>query len=128
MVLRQYGPTLYENFFKGYSIKFLGIHPKDTHPDWAKTDLSSLRELNTGSSTIAESLFVPFHARGIPVAQVYGSTETGPVSMYLRAEDAQRKVGSAGKPGGTVPRSSPMTRQPCRSLSSTSTDIRSSSG
>ncbi len=69
-----------------------------THPDWAKTDLSSLRELNTGSSTIAESLFVPFHARGIPVAQVYGSTETGPVSMYLRAEDAQRKVGSAGKP------------------------------
>ncbi len=69
-----------------------------THPDWAKTDLSSLRELNTGSSTIADSLFAPFHARGIPVAQVYGSTETGPVSIYLRAEDAQRKVGSAGKP------------------------------
>ena len=54
--------------------------------------------MNTGSSTIAESLFAPFHARGIPVGQVYGSTETGPVSIYLRAEDAQRKVGSAGKP------------------------------
>jgi protoporphyrinogen oxidase len=39
-VLRQYGPTLYENFFKGYSIKFLGIHPKDTHPDWAKVGLN----------------------------------------------------------------------------------------
>jgi fatty-acyl-CoA synthase len=69
-----------------------------THPDWASTDLSSLREMNTGSSTIPESLFAPFHARGIPVGQVYGSTETGPVSMYLRAEDATRKVGSAGKP------------------------------
>ena len=68
-----------------------------SHPQWATTDLSSLRELNTGSSTIPESLFAPFHARGIPVGQVYGSTETGPVSIYLRAEDALRKTGSAGK-------------------------------
>ena len=67
------------------------------HPDWERTDLSSLREMNTGSSTIPESLFAPFHARGIPVGQVYGATETGPVSIYLRAEDAMRKVGSAGK-------------------------------
>jgi fatty-acyl-CoA synthase len=70
-----------------------------SHPDWAGTDLSSLRELNTGSSTIPASLFAPFHARGIPVGQVYGSTETGPVSIYLRAEDAMLKVGSAGKVG-----------------------------
>lgn len=68
------------------------------HSDWASADLSSLRALHTGSSTIPESLFAPFHARGIPVGQVYGSTETGPVSMYLRAEDARRKTGSAGKP------------------------------
>lgn len=39
-VLRQYGPTLYENFFKGYSIKFLGIHPRETHPDWAKVGIN----------------------------------------------------------------------------------------
>lgn len=39
-VLRQYGPTLYEHFFKGYSIKFLGIHPRDTHPDWAKVGIN----------------------------------------------------------------------------------------
>jgi fatty-acyl-CoA synthase len=69
-----------------------------THPAWAKSDLSSLREMNTGSSTVPESLIAPFHARGVPVGQIYGSTETGPVSMYLRAEDARRKVGSAGKP------------------------------
>jgi fatty-acyl-CoA synthase len=70
-----------------------------SHPDWERTDLSSLRELNTGSSTIPESIFAPFHARGIPVGQVYGATETGPVSIYLRAEDAMRKVGSVGKVG-----------------------------
>jgi fatty-acyl-CoA synthase len=68
------------------------------HPDWERTDLASLREVNTGSSTVPESLFAPFHARGIPVGQVYGATETGPVSIYLRAEDAMRKVGAAGKP------------------------------
>ena len=39
-VLRQYGPTLYQEFFAGYSQKFLGIHPKDTHPDWAKTGIN----------------------------------------------------------------------------------------
>lgn len=39
-VLKQYGPTLYEHFFKGYSIKFLGIHPRDTHPDWAKVGIN----------------------------------------------------------------------------------------
>ena len=44
-----------------------------------------------------DALFPPFHTRGIPLGQVYGATETGPVSIYLRAEDAMRKVGSAGK-------------------------------
>ena len=68
-----------------------------THPDWPATDLASLRELHTGSSTIPESFFAPFHARGVPVGQVYGATETGPVSICLRADDAMRKVGSAGK-------------------------------
>jgi protoporphyrinogen oxidase len=39
-VLNQYGPTLYEHFFKDYSIKFLGLHPRDTHADWAKVGLN----------------------------------------------------------------------------------------
>lgn len=39
-ILRQYGPTLYKHFFEGYSIKFLGIHPKDTHSDWAKVGIN----------------------------------------------------------------------------------------
>ena len=39
-VLSQYGQTLYQNFFHDYSIKFLGVHPKDTHPDWAKVGIN----------------------------------------------------------------------------------------
>ena len=39
-VLRQYGPTLYAHFFRDYSEKFLGIHPRETHPDWAKAGIN----------------------------------------------------------------------------------------
>ncbi len=39
-ILRQYGPTLYKHFFEGYSMKFLGIHPKATHSDWAKVGIN----------------------------------------------------------------------------------------
>jgi fatty-acyl-CoA synthase len=67
------------------------------HPGWAGADLSSLRAVYTGSSLIPDSLFPPFHARGIPLGQVYGATETGPVSICTRIEDTLRKAGSAGK-------------------------------
>ena len=67
------------------------------HPAWSQSDLSSLRSISTGSSTIPDSLIAAFHARGATVTQIYGSTETGPVSIYLRPEDARRKQGSTGK-------------------------------
>ena len=67
------------------------------HPDWPRTDLSSLRLLITGSSPVPETLINAFHERGVPVGQVYGTTETGPISIYLRREDAFRRIGYAGK-------------------------------
>jgi protoporphyrinogen oxidase len=39
-VMRQYGPTLFKHFFGGYTQKFLGLHPRETHPDWAKVGLN----------------------------------------------------------------------------------------
>jgi fatty-acyl-CoA synthase len=68
------------------------------HPDWAATDLSSLRLLNTGSMVVPETLIQAFHARGVPVGQVYGATETAPIATVLLRDDALRKPGSAGKP------------------------------
>jgi fatty-acyl-CoA synthase len=38
------------------------------------------------------------HARGVPVGQVYGTTETGPVSIVLRLPDAMARVGASGWP------------------------------
>jgi fatty-acyl-CoA synthase len=47
---------------------------------------------------VPESLIRAFHERGVPVGQIYGSTETAPIAIVLLREDAMRKVGSAGKP------------------------------
>ncbi len=72
------------------------------HANFAATDLSSLRLLNAGSSTIPAAMIEAFHARGVPMCQVYGSTETGPVSIYLKVQNALQQVGSTGKAGLSV--------------------------
>ena len=72
------------------------------HPDWARTDLSSLAFLATGSSVVPTALIEAFHARGVPVVQVYGSTETGPVSIVLPASEARAQVGKVGRPAPGV--------------------------
>ena len=68
------------------------------HPAWPQTDLTSLKLLNTGSMVVPDSLIRAFHARGVPVGQIYGATETAPIATLLLREDAMRKPGSAGKP------------------------------
>jgi fatty-acyl-CoA synthase len=68
------------------------------HPEWRKTDISCLRLVGAGSSIIPLDLIRAFHIRGVPVCQVYGSTETAPTAIVLRREDAMRKEGSTGTP------------------------------
>jgi len=68
------------------------------HPDWATTDLSSLAFINSGSSIVPLDLIDAFHARGVPVCQVYGATETGPVTLVLRPHEAMAHAGSVGRP------------------------------
>jgi fatty-acyl-CoA synthase len=72
------------------------------HPRWAQADLSSLRFVNSGAQIVPRSLIEAFHARGVPVAQVYGATETGPVTLVLRPGEALAHVGSVGKPALNV--------------------------
>jgi fatty-acyl-CoA synthase len=72
------------------------------HPRWRTADLSSLRAAWAGSSLIPAALIEAFHARGVPVCNVYGSTETGPFSIALGRGDAMAKVGSCGWPAPGV--------------------------
>jgi len=68
------------------------------HPRWASTSLACLRGIMTGSSTVPVAYLETLHARGVPVGQVYGTTETGPVSIVLRLPDAVARVGASGWP------------------------------
>ena len=67
------------------------------HPDFDRTDLTSLRGVNSGTSVVPEHLIRGFLGRGLPVGQVYGATETGPTSVVLRYEDGADHVGSCGR-------------------------------
>ena len=72
------------------------------HPQWGATDLSSLRAVWAGSSLLPKPLVEAFHARGVPVCNVYGATETGPFSIALPAAHARSHVGSCGWPAPGV--------------------------
>jgi fatty-acyl-CoA synthase len=65
-------------------------------PDFTSVDLTSLRLLVTGSSMVPLPLIEAFHERGVPVAQVYGATETGPIAVHQRTDTALTHPGSAG--------------------------------
>ncbi len=69
------------------------------HPAFETADLSSLRQITTGSSLVPTGLIQAFHDRGLPVTQVYGTTETAPIAVYQRAGDAFSTIGSAGRVG-----------------------------
>jgi fatty-acyl-CoA synthase len=69
------------------------------HPAWQAADLSSLRAVTTGSMSVPTGLIEAFHSRGVPVIQIYGSTETAPVAVYQRIRDAYDSVGSMGRAG-----------------------------
>jgi fatty-acyl-CoA synthase len=69
------------------------------YPDWASTDLSSLKAVSTGSTIVPPHLIERFVARGVPVLQVYGSTETCPIAVYTRLGGDLSRVGSTGLPG-----------------------------
>lgn len=68
------------------------------HPAFAATDLGSLVGITTGSSIVPSVAMEPFFERGIPVGQVYGTTETGPTSVVLRYDEAAAHIGSCGRP------------------------------
>ncbi|UUU26188.1 o-succinylbenzoate--CoA ligase [Streptomyces sp. DSM 40750] len=68
------------------------------HPRWADADLSSLRMLSCGGSPVPTPLIARFQERGLTFLQGYGMTEAAPGTLFLDAEHAVSKAGSAGVP------------------------------
>lgn len=68
-------------------------------PRWQSSDLSALRSISTGSTVVPMAMIEKVHDKGIPVIQVYGSTETTPLATYQTVETAVEGIGSGGKTG-----------------------------
>ena len=69
------------------------------HPGWEAANVGSLRAMTTGSTQVPQHLVDAFTRHGVPVLQIYGSTETCPVSVYTRLSGDWRRQGSTGLPG-----------------------------
>ena len=67
-------------------------------PDWEAADLSCLRAVLTGSSTIPSDMIRYWHDRGIPLLNMYGASETAPVAIHQIIANAFATEGSVGFP------------------------------
>jgi fatty-acyl-CoA synthase len=67
-------------------------------PRWPDADLSSLRILTCGGSPVPTPLIAVYQERGLTFLQGYGMTEAAPGTLFLDAERAVDKAGSAGVP------------------------------
>ena len=68
------------------------------HPEFESTDLSYLKIAGIGGAPCAETILKTWSGRGVSMIQGWGMTETSPGGVGLDAADAERKLGSAGKP------------------------------
>ncbi|GGT15749.1 acyl-CoA synthetase [Streptomyces griseoviridis] len=68
------------------------------HPRFTEADLSSLRMLTCGGSPVPTPLIGTYQKRGLTFLQGYGMTEAAPGTLFLDAEHALAKAGSAGVP------------------------------
>jgi fatty-acyl-CoA synthase len=71
-------------------------------PGWAGADLGSLRAIATGSTDVPVPMIEAVQARGVPVIQIWGATETGPTAVYQKTAEAFSHPGSIGRPGPGV--------------------------
>jgi len=70
--------------------------------DWKKSAFQSLRSIAIGSTDVPISLINQAENSGVPMLQVYGATETGPIAIYQRIEtkeSCRNIAGSIGRAG-----------------------------
>jgi fatty-acyl-CoA synthase len=67
-------------------------------PGFTTRDLSALRTIGAAGAPLPLPTLHTWLARGVTMQQAYGMTEAAPGVTVLDSADAERKVGSAGKP------------------------------
>lgn len=67
-------------------------------PGFSSLRLTGLRYLIVGGEALPLEVIRTWHAKGIKIRQGYGLTEVGPNITSLHQDDAERKIGSIGRP------------------------------
>jgi len=67
-------------------------------PEFRSRDLSALRTIGAAGAPLPLPTLRTWLDRGVTMQQAYGMTEASPGATVLDSADAERKVGSAGKP------------------------------
>jgi fatty-acyl-CoA synthase len=67
-------------------------------PHFDQVNLSSVKTIMAGAMPVPVPLIEAYQEKNVTFQQSYGLTEATSSVLYLRHEDALRKVGSAGKP------------------------------
>lgn len=65
-------------------------------PAWERTDLSSIRKLTCGGSSVPLRVIEAYEKRGLSFSSGYGMTETAPGATALPYRKAREHVGSSG--------------------------------
>ena len=104
LVMRTFEPGLALDYISDRSLgitHFFGVPAPYQfmmqHPKFQGADLSRLQIAGVGGAPCALAILEGWSARGVPLVQGWGMTETSPAGTMLDAADAIRKVGSAGK-------------------------------
>lgn len=67
-------------------------------PNWFSADLSSLKAVATGSTIVGKELLQAWANKGLPIIQIYGCTESGPIAIHQTLEDSYEGLATAGYP------------------------------
>ncbi len=104
LIMRAFDPGLALDYISNPSLgitHFFGVPAPYQfmmqHPKFQSADLSRLQIAGVGGAPCALAILEGWSARGVPLVQGWGMTETSPAGTMLDAADAIRKVGSAGK-------------------------------
>lgn len=77
-VLMNYGPSLYNVFFKGYTQKFLGCSPREVHSEWAKQGMRrTIIDERMGSRNLFDILKLSLKFRPLQTEFIYPTEGIG---------------------------------------------------
>jgi len=72
------------------------------HPGFAQADFSAVRNMSAGGSPVPRPLLEAYLAKGVTICFGFGMTETGPTVFVCDEATARRKIGTIGKPVGSM--------------------------